>query len=147
MTDLAEHQPSHRLVPRRESVTPDDVLDIFEQGTEPIPPAPPPPPAVPPKRKPTIDELFEIFHEAHPEVMDEFVRLTRVAKSKGHKRIGGKMCFELIRWHFVFDREYDPEVERTFEINNVLVSRYVRRLQGDHPELADMFETRKLLSK
>lgn len=126
---------------------PDDVLDIFEQGDKPIPPAPPPPPFVPPKRKPTIDEKFELFHEAHPEVMAEFVRLARAAKSKGHKRIGGKMCAELIRWHFIIDREYDAENERTFALNNVVVSRYVRRIQQEHPELADMFETRKLLSK
>lgn len=144
---LAEHQPTHRLVPRRERPVPADILSIHERPDEPIPPADPPPPPELPKRKPTIDEVFEAFHEAHPEVLEEFVRLARAAKSKGHKRIGGKMCAELVRWRFVIDREYDPETERTFALNNVVVSRLVRRLQEDHPDLADMFETRKLLSK
>lgn len=148
MPDLVEHQPTQRLVPRRERPVPDDLLgDIFDMGTEPVPPAAPPPLPPAPARKPTIDELFEIFHEAHPEVLDEFVRLARIAKRNGHRRIGGKMCAELIRWNFVIDRDYDAEREKNFSLNNVLVSRIVRRLQEEHPDLADMFETRKLLSK
>lgn len=125
---------------------PDDILDIFDQGTEPVPPADPPPPPTPLKRKPTIQEMFEAFNDSHPEVLEEFVRLTRIAKRNGHKRVGGKMLAELVRWHFVIDREYDVENEQAFALNNVIVSRLVRRLQEEHPDLADMFETRKLLS-
>lgn len=146
-SDVAEHQPTHRLVPRREKPVADDLLDIFGQGTEPVPPADPPEAMPVPARKPTIQEKADAFHKAHPEVLEEFVRLTRIARRNGHKRVGGKMLAELVRWHFIVDREYDADNEHTYTINNVIVSRLVRRLQAEHPDLADMFETRKLLSK
>lgn len=139
-----EHQPSQRLVPRHEHSYPLDALDLMAEQPDPIPPADPPPPAEI-NRKPTIQEKFEEFHAAHPEVYDEFVRLARLARRKGHKRVGMKMLAELVRWHFIVDREYDAEAE-TFALNNVVVSRYARLIMEQEPDLAHIFETRKITS-
>lgn len=147
MGSLAEHQPSQRLVPRREPVVPDDEIDIFDQGDGLVPPADPPPPVVHPARKPTIQERFEQYHAAHPEVYAEFVRLARLAKAKGHAHIGMKMLGELVRWHFIVDREYDAEAEQQYALNNVVLSRYARLIMEQEPDLAGIFQTRKITSK
>lgn len=145
--DPAEHQPTQRLIPRLDREYPiEGELDIFSAAPEPIPPAPAPEPVIV-KRKPTIQELFEKFHADHPEVYDEIVRLARVAKANGHKRVGMKMLFELIRWHFIIDREYDAERERSYTMNNVYTSRYTRLVMAQEPDLAEMFKTRELTSK
>lgn len=134
-----EHEPSHRLVPRPRPV-PDDSLDIFEESPEPIPPAPPPPDK-PDKRKPTIEERFQTFLQEQPEVVFEFVELARKAKAAGRKKISAKMLIEVIRWGMFIDHD------RSFKINNVVTSRLVRHVQHEHPELADLFDTRDLLSR
>jgi hypothetical protein len=137
----AEHQPTHRLVPRREPPYPLDELSIWEQIDEPIPPAEPPPPATPPDRKPTLDERFAMFLEEQPDVVFEFTELAREAKAAGRRKISAKMLIEVIRWGMFIEHD------RTFSINNVVTSRLVRHVQRQHPELADLFETRELISE
>lgn len=71
----------------------------------------------------------------------KIVEMTREAMRRGKRRIGMKMLFEVIRWeHLVHTRSDD------FALNNNYTSRYVRLLKEDHPELADMFETRRLVA-
>lgn len=142
-----EHRPTQRLVPRRDRRTPaEDDLSIFEQPPTTVPPAEPPP--IPPDtRKPTIDELFERYHEAHPEIYEQMVRSAREAKRLGHKRISTKYLIEMVRANFIFNHEYDPEVDRTYTINNVFTSRYSRLIMEQEPDLAEMFVTRALKSR
>ena len=89
----------------------------------------------------TIDEAFWKFHRENPQVYDKLVALTRQARALGKHRIGMKMLFEVIRWeHLVHTRSDD------FALNNNYTSRYVRIISERHPELASMFETRKIKS-
>ncbi len=87
----------------------------------------------------TIDRAFWDFHHKNPQVYRKIIDMTRSARLRGKRRIGMKMLFEVIRWeHLVHTRGDD------FALNNNYTSRYVRLLSEEHPELADMFETRRL---
>lgn len=86
-----------------------------------------------------IDAAFWKFHRENPKVYQKIVEMTNIAKLNGRKRIGMKMLFEVIRWeHLVHTRSDD------FALNNNYTSRYVRMLASDYPELADMFEIRRI---
>lgn len=136
-----EHQPTHRLVPRREVPWPaPEEADLFDQPPEPIPPAPPPPPIVL-KKSPTIEDRFQRFLVEQPEVVYEFIELARKAKAAGRRRVSGKLLIEVIRWGMFIEHD------RTLKINNVVTSRLVRHVQEQNPDIADLFETRELLSK
>lgn len=87
----------------------------------------------------TLDERFEIFHAENPHVFEVMVRLAREAKARGRRRIGAKALAERARWELAFAVEGED-----FKINNSYVSRYARLLAETHPELADLFEFRRL---
>lgn len=89
----------------------------------------------------TLDEAFWKFHKQNPQVYRKLVEMTKKAKFVGKQRIGMKMLFEVIRWeHLVHTRSDD------FALNNNYTSRYVRMLSDEYPELADMFEIRRIRS-
>lgn len=88
-----------------------------------------------------IDTAFWDFHTNNPQVYRKIVVLTKQAKDAGHRKIGMKMLFEVIRWEHLVHTRHD-----NFALNNNYTSRYVRLLADYHPELADMFEQRTLHS-
>ena len=52
-----------------------------------------------------------------------------------------KMLFEVIRWQHLVHTRGD-----VFALNNNYTSRYVRLISEQHPELASMFELRRIHS-
>lgn len=97
-------------------------------------------PIVHPRGGKTIEEAFLAFHEANPHVYELLVSLARKAKARGRSRIGMKMLYEVARWHFYLNAKSEDE----YALNNNYTSRYARLMQDREPDLADMFETRKL---
>ena len=124
-TDPRQHRTRQRLVTKPP--------DADQLGMEPL--WTPAPPGLPP-----IDQLFENFHAAHPEVYNKLVAMTRRAKAAGRDRIGMKMLFEVLRWEHTVGPRGDDE----FKLNNVLTSRYARKIMDLEPDLEGMFETRAL---
>ena len=92
----------------------------------------------------SIEESFQIFHELNPSIYLELVRMTRLMRAKGRKKIGMKMLFEALRWNYMVSTD-DPETE--FKLNNNFTSRYVRLIAEQEPELASMFFRRLLRTK
>lgn len=90
----------------------------------------------------TIQERFEAFHQANPWVYTAFVQMTEDWIARGHTRIGIKMLTEVLRWQY----GRQTADSSPFKLNNVYPSRYVRRMLAEHPEWADVFETRELKS-
>lgn len=88
----------------------------------------------------TIQERFEDFHERHPEVYQEIVRLARLVKSKGFHRYSIDALTQRVRWHFQFEREKSEE----FKFNDHFRSRYARMIMEFEPDLDGFFETRRL---
>lgn len=87
----------------------------------------------------TIQERWEDFHERHPEVMGELVRLADQVRMS-RKKCGIRMLWERMRWTFFFERDMEDE----FRLNDHYTSRYVRQMLKDHPEFEGMFELREL---
>lgn len=90
-----------------------------------------------------LSERFLIFHYKNPQVYDVLVRLARQAVDRGKKRIGMGMLWEIMRWEMWLDTKDDDGGPK---FNNSYRSRYARKIMETEPDLADVFETRKLKS-
>lgn len=86
-------------------------------------------------------QRFENFHAANPHVYTALVALARRLKNRGHQRIGMGMLFEVLRWQWMMGTD-DPHSE--YRLNNNYRSRYARLIMQQEPDLADVFETRRL---
>jgi hypothetical protein len=90
----------------------------------------------------SLDERFEDYHAAHPEIYREFARLARLLRDRGHDHYGAKGLFEALRFHHAVDSRPGD----LYKLNNNYTSRYVRLLVEEQPEFEGFFETRKLKS-
>lgn len=91
--------------------------------------------------KSTIQERFEAFDAAHPDVFELFKRFAEAAVQMGRRRGGAKLLIERIRWHYFTSSTANGA---DFKIDNRFTSRYARKLIAERPEFADFFELRKL---
>jgi hypothetical protein len=57
----------------------------------------------------THEQRFQQFHQQHPEVYAELVRMAREARAAGFNRFGMPTIWETMRWHFAMHR--DPRSE------------------------------------
>jgi len=83
------------------------------------------------------DRRFREFHRDHPEIYRELMHLVRQAMLRGHKKIGIKMLWEVMRWNRLLRNE-------SYELNNNYHSRYARLLMQKEPGMAGIFDTREL---
>jgi len=81
---------------------------------------------------------FDSFHAENPHVYDELLRLARLCKAFGRKRIGMKMLWEVCRWNLALR----TGGEGGFKLNNSFTAYYARTLMEREPELSGIFETR-----
>jgi hypothetical protein len=79
-----------------------------------------------------LQQQFEDYHRAHPEVLARIVELARARRLAGHRRYSMKAIFERMRWDGLVD-----------EINNNWHAFYARRAVEVEPELAGFFEMRR----
>ncbi len=90
----------------------------------------------------SIQERFEQFHAAHPEVFEEFRAIAQQLYDKGWRRYGAGSICEVLRFHAAVDgRDIEP-----YRINNNYRSRLARKLMTEYPHFEGFFETRKLRS-
>lgn len=95
------------------------------------------------KRPLTLDERFQAYHEAHPEVFAAFKRLATDLLRRGRQHYGAGAIFEVIRYEQALRGGVDDD---GFKINNDYRSRYARKLIAEDPRFANFFELRKLHS-
>ena len=87
----------------------------------------------------TIQQRFEAFDQANPWVRQALTDLAMQAKRDGRTRIGMKHLVEVVRWN------YGRRTSGTeFRFDNRYTSRFARAIVADHPDLADLFELRRL---
>lgn len=112
--------------------------------TPPPPPDPPPqpppvwtykPPVHDPKARLTLQQRFELFHDANPWVYEALVDMTWGLVKRGRLRVGIGMLYEALRWQYMLRTE-DPTSE--FKLNNDYRSRYARLIEEREPDLAAM---------
>jgi hypothetical protein len=89
----------------------------------------------------TIDERFRAFDRANPHVYPTLVRLAREMMAAGHRRVGIGHLWEVMRWEL---HTKTARAEGDFKLNDHYRSRYARRIVEEHPDLAPMFELRRL---
>lgn len=94
--------------------------------------------------KQTIQERFEAFHAANPQVYEELVRLATRVRRRGHSKYSIDPLLAVIR--FQRDTAVNGDAGKPFKLNDHFTSRYARLLMEREPELAGMFETRRLRS-
>jgi hypothetical protein len=87
-----------------------------------------------------IKEDFETFHENHPEVYSHLVSLARQWKSATRNTIGIKTLYERLRWEYGIQ----GKDQYGFKLNNNYTAYYARLIMENNPELAGMFELRKV---
>jgi len=91
---------------------------------------------------PTIEERFQAFHEANPDVYTLLVELARDVKRRGKASYGMKAIFERARWHRNIERG-----DRDFKLNNIYSAHYARLIEAQEPDLAGFFAKRALRSQ
>lgn len=91
----------------------------------------------------TIREAWERFDRENPHIYDELVALARkwTAARAGH-RLGIGMLFERLRWDLAIKTTGEP-----LKLNNNFRALYARKIMRQEPDLADLFETRRLRSR
>ena len=87
----------------------------------------------------TIDARFQAFHQQNPHVFALLVRLAREAQQRGARRIGAKALMERARWDLALETSGDE-----YRLNNDYTSRYARLIADTHPDLAGLFQFRRL---
>lgn len=92
----------------------------------------------------TIEDRFNDFHQAHPEVFTQLVRLAREWMSVGHARLGIATLFEKLRWEWHVAGLADRD---GYKLNNSYRALYARKIMAENPELDGLFETRSLATE
>lgn len=86
----------------------------------------------------TIQERWEAWSAANAWVLPAVERLIGEWLAAGHKRVGMKQVWEVVRW------TYGTTTGDTFKANNDFTSRAARAVLERHPEWRDAIETREL---
>lgn len=93
-----------------------------------------------PRQGSTIEADFWRFHTANPEVYAGLVNLTRVwLERRPGRKLGIGMLFEVLRWEVAMRTTGDD-----FKLNNNYRSYYARLIMSRNPDLAGVFDTRRL---
>ena len=87
----------------------------------------------------TIDERFEEFHAANPQVFTALVATARAAKSKGYDYWSIRGAYEVVRYNSRQTKTDDP-----FKLNDHYCSRYSRLIMATVPDLAGFFRLREI---
>lgn len=94
----------------------------------------------PPTTAKTVGERFAAFHALNPWVYDRLVEMTYEFVARGHRRVGLRMFFEVLRWQAAMGTISADE----FRLNDHYISRYARLIVAEHPDLEGIFELRTL---
>jgi hypothetical protein len=94
------------------------------------------------KRRLTLQERFDRWVDANPNLIELFLQYAREAQSVGRERYGIGALAERVRWNVVIEKRGEE-----FALNNDYRSRLARLLVKRDPNLAGLFEFRKLTSE
>lgn len=91
----------------------------------------------------TIQERFNAFHAANPQVFEHLVKLTQEKFVRGRERAGLKALWEQLRWSIAVG---NIQIMGDYQLNNDFTSRYTRLLVEMYPAYRGLFEQRHLRS-
>tara|TARA_Y100001970_G_scaffold82815_1_gene104830 strand:+ start:1740 stop:2069 length:330 start_codon:yes stop_codon:yes gene_type:complete len=96
----------------------------------------------PARQKLTIKERFWEFHQANPHVYRALVDLARQLARQGHRRLGMKMLFEVLRWQSMI-KTFNPDGS-DFKLSNDYTAYYARLIMSREHDLKGIFKTKEL---
>lgn len=85
----------------------------------------------------TLQQRFEAFHAANPQVYDALRGMALAMKHRGMARYSVKALWEVLRFQAIATHG------DAYKLNNSYASAYARLLMEREPELAGFFETRQ----
>jgi hypothetical protein len=93
----------------------------------------------PKKRKKTLWERWNLYHEANPHILPKLTEMAYKASRAGQKNIGVAMLFEVLRW------KTNVETVQTdgFKIADPLAAVYARVIMRDNLDLRSIFKLKK----
>lgn len=94
-----------------------------------------------PRTMTRLEREFEDFHRENPEVYRRLVQMSRDLVSRGHRKIGIGMLFEVLRWQHYMSTT-DPHSD--FKLNNNYRAYYARFIMDECPDLDGVFDVRAL---
>lgn len=86
----------------------------------------------------TIEEAFERFDEAHPDVYEQFVDIALDLKRRGTQHYSADAICHVIR----FFRVTSGKDADGWKINNNFTALYARKAIAEHAALAEFFQLR-----
>ena len=102
-------------------------LDIFSERT----------------RRDEMQEQFDEFDKAHPQVYRLFKRFTLELIGRGFKHHSAHIVMSRVRW----ESPMGADGKADFKVNNNHAAFYSRKFMAEHPEYAGFFRTREQVSK
>ena len=93
-------------------------------------------------RRLTIEERFAMFHRANPHVYVAIIQLARKLTGRGHRILGMKMLFEVLRYESMI-QTVDTD-GAGYKLNNDYTASYARLAMYREPDLVGVFRTREL---
>ena len=89
-----------------------------------------------PKQTKTLEQAFQEYNEAHPEVYKTFEQMALALINNGVKHYGSKAIIEAIRYHTSVTEG------KEFKINNNITPLFARVFENNHPQHKGFFEKR-----
>jgi hypothetical protein len=89
----------------------------------------------------TIEGRFVATHREHPEIFEALREIALQLVREGWGHFGISTCWEVLRYRSMIGTS-----EGRFKLDDNLKSRYARLLADQVPELAEVFELRRLRS-
>lgn len=87
-----------------------------------------------------LEQAFQRFHAANPEVYDLFDKFAQEVRQAGHKRYSADAVFHRIRWY----TDVETKDEAPFKLNNNYTPYYARLWQKNNPNPPGFFRTRRV---
>jgi len=89
----------------------------------------------------TIQDKFNKYHAANPDVYALFVKYAREVQTVGFTRYSAWAIMNRIRWH----HDVNTPMKGEFKISNDYIAWYARKAISDYPEqFIGFFKTKKL---
>ena len=94
------------------------------------------------RKKESIIEKFNRFHQRNPHVYHLIVDISKRMKQSGVHKFGMKGVFEYLRWQYTMQTQGER-----YRLNNIFTSIYARLVMETEVELRGFFDIRKRIEE